>query len=344
MGKPLTLPRKSSVCTFKKKALRKVAGSFLLTLVLLTQTGCGGNGSEISEEVLRIPVEINWQRFDQDFDRMATSALPELKAKYPYLFPEQYPDSVWLAKHADSLQRVLRSEVQKAFPDLGPQESALELFFKHVRYYFPDYPIPDVVTLTTDVDYENRVILTDSLLLIGLDNYLGPEHEFYGNIERYIASGLDPDLIVSDVAAAFGGRVVPAPNARSFVSQMVFYGKQLYLKDRLMPAAPDSVKIGYSAGHMEWARENEGQIWRYFIERELLYDTDRGLAARFLDPAPFSKFRLVLDNESPGRIGRFMGWQIVRSYMENHPETEMQQMLQLPGETLFRESNYKPPK
>jgi uncharacterized protein YjaZ len=94
---------------------------------------------------------------------------------------------------------------------------------------------------------------------------------------------------------------------------------------------------------LDWARENEGQIWRYFIERELLFDTDRELSARFLDPAPFSKFRLVLDNESPGRIGRYMGWQIVRSFMEQN-DIPVAEMLQMTGETLFNESKYKPPK
>lgn len=110
-----------------------------------------------------------------------------------------------------------------------------------------------------------------------------------------------------------------------------------------MPLAPDSVKIGYREDQLEWARANEGQIWRYFIERELLYSTDGELGPRFLDPAPFSKFRLQLDNESPGRIGRYMGWQVVRSFMEQNPEG-LEEMLALPGEALFRKSNYKPPK
>ena len=145
------------------------------------------------------------------------------------------------------------------------------------------------------------------------------------------------------MAGAFGASVVPFPRERSFVAQMVYYGKILYLKDKLLPLEPDSVKIGFTGGELEWARANEGQIWRYFIERELLYDTDRELAPRFLDPAPFSKFRLELDSESPGRIGRYMGWQIVHSYMDKSGAS-LSELLAMPGEELFRESNYKPPK
>ena len=110
-----------------------------------------------------------------------------------------------------------------------------------------------------------------------------------------------------------------------------------------MPLTADSVKIGYTEQQLVWARENESQIWRYFVERELLYSTDKGLDARFLDPAPFSKFRLMLDNESPGRIGRYMGWQIVRSFMDTH-EVSLRELLQTPGEEIFKRSKYKPPK
>ncbi len=317
---------------------------FFFTLPLLISTAsCGDPQPRISEEVLEIPVVLETDRFDLAFDRMQPAGLPELKKEYPFLFPQQVPDSVWLAKQADTLQQRLRREVRKAFPDFGPYQTELELFFKHAKYYFPQVQAPRVITLTTDVDYENRIILTDTLLLIGLDNYLGPDHEFYGNLSRYIARGLDPALLVSDVASAFAQKVVPAPRDRSFIAQMVYYGKGLYLKDRLMPLAADSVKIGYTDAELSWARENESQIWRYFVERELLYSTDKELGPRFLDPAPFSKFRLMLDNESPGRVGRYMGWQIVRSFMDAN-KVSLQEMLQTPGEELFKRSKYKPPK
>jgi uncharacterized protein YjaZ len=124
---------------------------------------------------------------------------------------------------------------------------------------------------------------------------------------------------------------------------MLYYGRELYLKDRLLPLLTDEQKIGYSDEELQWARENEEQIWRYFIERELLYSTDAELGPRFLEPAPFSKFRLELDNESPGRLGRYLGWQIVRTFMSAE-EISLGQMLHLPAEELFRRSNYKPKK
>ncbi|MBT8221678.1 MAG: gliding motility lipoprotein GldB, partial [Eudoraea sp.] len=187
------------------------------------------------------------------------------------------------------------------------------------------------------------VILTDTLLLIGLDNYLGKDHRFYSGIERYIAAGLDKKYLESDVASAFAKKVIPPPADRNFLSQMIYYGKELYLKDLLLPLLADEDKIGYTKEELDWAEANEEQIWRYFVEKELLYSTDQRLAPRFLDPAPFSKFRLVLDNESPGRIGRYMGWQIVKAYAQKN-NVPLKSLLNTPSRTIFQEANYKPKK
>jgi len=316
---------------------------FAVLVFLMSIYQCADPQPGVSREVLEIPLTLEVDRFDLEFDQITPEELPALKGKYPFFFPPQYSDSIWIAKLGDTLQQHIRKEVRMAFPDFEAYRVELELLFKHARFYFPQTRAPRIITLTTDVDYENRIILTDTLLLIGLDNYLGPQHEFYANMSRYIAQELDPGLLVSDVAAAFIHQRVPYPKTRSFMAQMVYHGKQLYLKDLLMPLSKDSEKIGYTDQQIEWAHQNEGQIWRYFVERELLFSTDNKLGPRFLEPAPFSKFRLVLDNESPGRIGRYMGWQIVRAFMENN-DVELTELLATPGEEVFQRSNYKPPK
>ena len=288
-------------------------------------------------------LEMKLDRFDEAFAEAEADEIPDLKQNYPYLFPNQYPDSVWVIKLNDSLQKVLRKEVSMAFTDFEEEKADIELLFKHITYYFPEYPAPRIITVTNDVDYEDRVILADSLLLIGLDNYLGPEHRFYSGIDRYIAQNLDKQYLTSDVAGAFAKKVIPYPRERSFLAQMVYYGKELYLKDLLLPLTNETQRIGYTRDELDWARANEEQIWRYFIEGELLYSTDQKLGPRFLDPAPFSKFRLELDNESPGRLGRYIGWQIVKAYMENN-EVSLNKLLQIPEEEIFVKSKYKPKK
>lgn len=315
---------------------------FLIFLPIVTFCSCARSG-KVAEEVAKIEVDLEVARFDREFAEAQPLDIPVLKKAYPYLFPANYTDSVWVAKLQDSLQIEVFNEVERSFPSFEREEEDLELLFKHIKYYFPGYKVPKVVTVTTDVDYNNRVILTDSLLLIGLDNYLGASHKFYQGISKYIANDLDPRYLTRDVASAFAKTVVPSPRDRTFLSQLVYYGKELYVMERLLPLKEEATLLGYLPEKMDWAIANEEQIWRYFIERELLYSTNSKLGPRFLDPAPFSKFELELDNESPGKIGRYMGYRIVKAFMENNKIT-LQEMLTVPGEELFKKSKYKPKK
>ncbi|TVZ15289.1 gliding motility lipoprotein GldB [Maribacter sp. MAR_2009_72] len=310
----------------------------MLLSVFLIIFSCN-NSDKTAQEIAAIPVELSISRFDREFASSGEEGLPALRQMYPYLFPA--PDSVWIAKMNDSLQVELFQEVGNAFNSFEEEEEGLVQLFKHVKYYFPEYTLPKVITVTNDVDYNNRIILTDSILFISLDNYLGPEHKYYGGFQRYIAKTLDRGFMLSDVASAFSKQVVPRPRDRTFLARMVYFGKELYLKDKLLPNMEERKRIGYTEEEMDWAYANEEPMWRNFIENEYLYSTENKLNQRFLDPAPFSKFGLELDNESPGRLGRFVGWQIVRSFMENNT-VGIKQMLTMPAEEIFKKSNYKP--
>ena len=109
-----------------------------------------------------------------------------------------------------------------------------------------------------------------------------------------------------------------------------------------MPHEADTIKIAYTEEELVWVQDNELYIWQYFIERQLLYKTDPDLVQRLLEPAPFSKFYLELDNESPGRVGRWIGWQITRSFINQNPEISVDELLKMPAQTLFNSSKYKP--
>jgi len=318
-----------------------ISRSLILYFVLMF-VGCNETDKK-EDEIAKVPIDLKVSRFDREFSEAAPEDIPQLKSKYPYLFPEQFPDSVWVAKMTDTIQVELFDEVNSTFGDFEEETDELESLFKHIKYYFPQFDVPKVVTLTSDVRYDDRIILTDTLLLIGLDNYLGGGHHFYEGIQRYIAAGLDKKFLASDIASAFSKRVLAYPRNRSLLSRMVYYGKELYLKDKLLPNNTDAQKIGYSEEEMDWAKANEEQMWKYFVERELLYSTDSQLDRKFLDPAPFSKFGLELDNESPGRLGRYMGWQIVRAFMENN-SVSLKQLLDLPADEILKKSNYKPRK
>jgi len=313
----------------------------MLFLVLIL-VACNSQSKE-AEEIEKIAVDLKITRFDKKFAKVNAENLSQLKNEYPYLFPERFTDSMWIAKANDTIQQELNEEVEKAFPNFSTEEDGLYGLFQHTKYYFPSFEIPHVITITSDVDYRNKALLTPDYLFISLDTYLGKEHPFYMGLQEYLKKNFEKDQILPDVANEIAKVYVPQPDSKTFLAHMLYYGKILYLKDLLLPKTADEDKIGYSEEELDWAIANEEEVWRYFVEREVIFNTDSDLYSRFLYPAPFSKFYLELDAESPAKLGQFIGWQMIRQYMDKN-EVSVQEMLDTKAETIFNKANYKPRK
>lgn len=311
---------------------------FFLYLFLLM--ACG---DKKEREIAEISVPFETIRFDQIFFHTKPEKFPELKNKYSHFFSQEVADSVWINKLSDTLQRELFTETQKKFQDFSSQEQNLKAVFQHIKYYFPKFTPPKVFTLISEVDYRSRVIYADSLLLIGLDNYLGENHHFYDGIAQYTRFEFQEKFLPTDVARAVSDIIVPRQRTLSFLDTMVYEGKKLYVSQLFLPKVSEQDILKYPNDKYLWAKENESEIWRYFVQNQLLYSTDKRTLSRFIDPAPFSKFYMELDSQSPGGIGKYIGLRIVQAYMKKYPD-DFNKMLTLNGETLFKEANYKPEK
>lgn len=314
---------------------------FLIVLLLFFNACKKDN--QLEKEISKIAIDVNIERFDLEFANAKPSDLPKLKSAYPFLFSERINDSVWIDRMNDTLQQELSEEVEKAFSNFETIKHDVEGLFQHLKYYDKTFKTPRVITVTSDVDYRNKTIVTDSIVLISLDTYLGTDHYFYEGIQRFIALKMEPSQIVSDLAANYSEKYISQNPPKTLLDDMIYFGKQLYFKDMMIPFESDAVKMGYTEEQLEWVKENESEVWRYFIERELLFSTDNSLAGRFITDAPFSKFYLELDSESPDRIGQYIGWQIVRSYMKNN-EVNFMAMLKMNADEIFNNSKFKPRK
>jgi gliding motility-associated lipoprotein GldB len=282
------------------------------------------------------------KRFDKLFFETPPQDLNKLKKEFPYFFPSGNDDSVWLNKMKNPLWRELYTEVQKKYSNFEPVQKDLETLFKYIKYYFPKTKTPKVITVISEMDYNNKVIYADSLVIISLELYLGKDHKFY-QFPNYLKQNFGQKQILPDVVSSFSTQKIPPVSDKNLLGQMIYFGKQLYLKDLLLPDYNDADKMGYTPEQVKWCQENESYMWRYFIEDGLLYNNDQKLNNRFINPAPFSKFYLEIDNESPGRVGAWIGWQIVRSYMKNN-EVSLQNMLKMNAKEIFKKSKYKPKK
>jgi gliding motility-associated lipoprotein GldB len=298
--------------------------------------------NKVESAVTAIPLEVKVERFDKIFFETPPQDLEKVKKQFPFFFPPGNDNSVWLNKMQDPLWRELYTEVQKKYSDFEPVKLELETLFKHIKYYFPKAKTPKVITVVSEMDYKNKAIYADSLVVISLELYLGKNHKFY-QFPNYLKQNFEERQIAPDVVSSFSARNIPPVLDKDLLSQMIYYGKQLYLKDLLLPEYTDAEKMGYTPEQIIWCQENESYMWRYFIEKEMLYSNDQKLISRFINPAPFSKFYLEIDNDSPGQVGAWIGWQMVRSYMKNN-DVPLVDLLKTNAKEIFVKSKYKPKK
>ena len=314
---------------------------YLLITVVLFVSCAKKDNLDIDVSDIDLNTVIN--RFDQEFYTAPIFELSELKNKYPYLFPTQNNDSIWVHKIQDKEEQELFAKTEKLYHSFDNEEEQLTDLFKHISHYYPDFNPPTIITLLSNVDYNNRVVYADSLLFISLDVYLGKESEIYLDFPNYVKNNFTKEHMVVDVASAITKVQIPLSSDRSFISRLVREGKKMYLLDAYLPNLSDAEKIGYSQEQIEWADLNDQDIWKYFVQNELLFSSDQELSKRFIDEAPFSKFYQANDNDSPGRIGVWIGWQIVRAYMKNN-NTSLKELLNTDNEVVFKKSKYKPSK
>ena len=306
---------------------------FFLSSIIFFVSACK------NEDLNKLNVQVD--RFDKKFQLSDSVELEELKQNYPYFFPTNYPDDVWMNRKKDSIQIEIFSQVENVFNEAEFLNKKLSNFFSRKKKYYKRFRLPKIISLITDIDYNNRVILTDSILLIGLDNYLGSDHYFYDGLPNFIKEDLKKENIISDIAEEYARKSILEKNMYTFLEKIIYHGKILYYKDIMIPNENDHLKIGISQNKLDWAIANESKVWGYFIENEILFSPDINLEKRFIDDAPFSKFFLEIDNDSTEKIGRYIGWNIVRSFMKNN-SVSLKKMLLLDPKDIYYNSKYKP--
>jgi|AntAceMinimDraft_17_1070374.scaffolds.fasta_scaffold00132_22 gliding motility-associated lipoprotein GldB len=231
----------------------------------------------------------------------------------------------------------------KKYPNLNDLEKQLTLAFKHYKYYFSDKKMPGVYTYISGLEYESPIIFADTVLIISLDLYLGKNSKFYSvtGIPLYKRYRMQREFIVSDCMKEIAKANISANSAdRTFLDKIIYKGKILYFVDAMTSNTPDSIKIGYTWSQLEWVKKNEPNIWAFFINKEVLYSTDKKVFDKFISDGPFTS---SFSQDSPSRTGCWIGWQIVRSYMKNNKQVSLKNLMsENDAQKILTKSGYKP--
>ncbi len=219
----------------------------------------------------------------------------------------------------DTMVQNVKLEVEDEFSDFGKTEKEINKAFKYYQYHFPQKELPTVYTYISG--YNQSVVTAENIVGISLDKYLGRDYKYYqllSTTPAYKIKNMYPAKIPADVAFAWGlTEFPPKSEITNLLGNMVYQGKLMYFTDALLPETPDTVKIGYTKKELKWCENNEAEMWTYLVENKMLYSNKRMDIVRYINDGPTTSGFPV---ESPGRTGIWLGWQIVRKYMEEFPE------------------------
>jgi gliding motility-associated lipoprotein GldB len=329
-----------------------------LLVITVLLAACKNNKDKI--DLSNIKLEVHIERFDHDFDHLGKHPTPGQVAVLDKKYGPFYNDFVDRILNIspdgnfDNLKEMvagkpyldLKHEVDSVYPDLNKQEEELTDAFKRVKYYFPKKQLPQVYAYLSG--FQAQTTLGNGYVGVGLDMFLGAKSKFYpaliNTFPHYLSRRFTPDNMVPRVIEGLIREDMFPESGRdkSLLAKMVYEGKMMYLMDRLLPAVGDSIKIGYTRQQLEWCQSFEASIWGYFIEENLLYETDYLKLQKYLNEAPFTP-GLGEKNESAPKLAIWTGWQIVKQYMARHPEVTLQQLLaQQDAQLILNEAAYHP--
>lgn len=324
-----------------------------LVLTTVSLFSCQSNKHESvyinPSELQEVNVSINRYGkalFELDTLRFRES-LMTIQKEFPYFLDADLNDSANIEQLysfvTDSQTKKLYQKTIEVYPDLEQLELELSEAYSRYSYFFPDNGTPDVYTYVSDLYYERPVWLKDSVLVVALDIYLGSDFFLYPHLQlpQYKINCLAPEYISVDVMKAiYFEDVWPNPKQKTLLDRMIGGGKLLYYLDAVMPNIPDTIKLCYTQAKLNWAEENEKNIWAFLVQNELLYATDFKTQSNLIQDGPFTT---GFSNESPSRLGVFIGWKIVKDYMTAHPETSLQELIQInDSQLILQQSGYKP--
>jgi hypothetical protein len=335
----------------------KILIQFLIVLTILS-VSCRRNPYKV--DISGIKVDLKIKRLEMD---LFTINPTEIKSKVPFL-KEKYDgfmryfgyvinigeinDSTW----GDGLQRFctdkLNNEVYAstagAYPDMNNIEKDLRTAFCYYAYHFPGKQIPGVYTCITG--FNNSIIVGDSVLGIGLDKYLGSASRFYTQLQIYKyqtakmnSYNIVPDCMYAWATSEWSYKEI-GYQTDNVLAEMIHEGKLLYFVKSMLPDTKENLIFGFSDSQMKFCHSNEGQMWQYLIEHNLLFNTEQLTRRKLTGDAPFTTY---FSKESPGRAVIWTGFRIVESYMRNSKGTTLEKLMKETDiQGILEKSKYSP--
>lgn len=245
-------------------------------------------------------------------------------------------DLLFMIQNAEAQE--FYEEAKATFGDFSRLASDFGRAFYEIKKLYLDFKEPRIVTTFSGLS--NDMIVNDSLVIISMEAFIGPEATFRPQEPDYILKRFAPQNIVPSVIRVLSNQYNRVDfSGDNFVADMVFYGKSLEFSREVLPHIPDSLIIGYTNREMQSAYENQEYIWGHVIDRELLNNTNPAVLAKYFGERPYIA---EIGPDCPGRIGQWLGWRVTELYRMNNPEISIPELMQTEDpDIILRGSKYR---
>lgn len=327
--------------------------ALIMMIIIIGFLGCTKK-NRLHVDVSEIKVTPEFLHFEDALfsipDSLFSEQFPLIFPAYAGLFKSNVADSLMTSemflfvsepRFEELYQR--RHEVLK---DMEKEKAEIENLLKHYRYHYGNVPDYTIYTHISGLDLallSMPVTVNDSIAVISTDFFLGSDFEPYRfvGIPEYRRRWMTPSQIAPEFARQLAFLRLGSPDeAETVLEQMIYQGKILYFLDAMMPEAHDSLKIQYSKQQLEWIGKNQRHVWSYLVNNQMLFSTDLKHNKMMILDAPFTP---AFTENSPGRLGHWFGWNIVKRYMNKNPQITIPQLMEdTDAARILSESGYKP--
>ena len=297
-------------------------------------------------------------RFDKDLYSVDTLHLKEglnsLAQKYGEPYINLYFNKVMQLDKGDKAQmlqltkiflqdtsvRSVFRESLKQYADISDIQAKVTDAFKRIHYFFPEKKIPQLYLHVSM--FNQSMVVDENIISLSVDNYLGAKYYGYqkAGIYDYQLYNMRREKVAPDFITAFLMTEFTQPYTDKLLDNMLFRGKVMFLLSVLMPNEQPEVLMGYTQAQMKWCKDNEKSMWLNIMDNRQLFSTDPMLSTTYLNEAPFTA---SVSQESPGRVGIWIGWQIIKQYMDRHPNATLAELMTNNNyQQIMEQSGYKP--
>lgn len=330
---------------------------FIIPIVLLLVFASCQNNPYLKGKVDK-EINISFQRFEQDLHTLNSENIANekfiLNKEYGEFFniynqgiirlgdyQSQDYDSRLLQFLNDSIYKTVYDSVAHSYTNLATEEHKLTNAFRNYNLLFPERQIPQCYTHISG--FNTPIVVGDSVLSVSLENYLGAEHIFYKKLGTYTYLLPSKNRENLSIDAMRGWVISEFPNNMAsdhLLNNIIQEGKILFLLQVMMPEEAPNLIVGLTEEQHQWCQKYEMSVWRFMIEKQHLFSTKQTVIAKYMQNGPF--FNFYGKGSSP-MVGKYIGWQIVNSYMDKNRNISVEDLLKTTnGQEILEASGYKP--